>query len=186
MRMPRARLVVAGFLVLAATSAAACSSTAPPSAPQDPSSARAQEAAAGQAYPQQYAPQPGYPPGIAPYGSPSFAEPQPATVPDAVAQIDRAEQALALLLDGKAASGVAAQEASPSATAAPAATSPAMPLTQGDACTIACAALASMKRSADHLCGMAGETDLQCGGARARVSRAEQRVTAACPACAAK
>ncbi|MEZ4312207.1 MAG: hypothetical protein R3F14_29615 [Polyangiaceae bacterium] len=41
-----------------------------------------------------------------------------------------------------------------------------------------------MKRSADHLCEMAGPSDATCGSARERVQRAVERVTQACPACA--
>jgi hypothetical protein len=54
----------------------------------------------------------------------------------------------------------------------------------GDGCATACRALASMTRSADHLCQMAGETDGRCEDARARVAGARGRVKAACPACA--
>jgi hypothetical protein len=51
-------------------------------------------------------------------------------------------------------------------------------------CATACRALASMVRSADHLCGLAGEGDARCEGARTRVKNATERVQAQCPACA--
>jgi hypothetical protein len=54
----------------------------------------------------------------------------------------------------------------------------------GDGCATACRSLASMTRSADHLCQMAGETDGRCEDARARVAGARGRVKAACPGCA--
>jgi hypothetical protein len=51
-------------------------------------------------------------------------------------------------------------------------------------CTTACSALASMERSADHLCGLTGAGDDRCASARERVKNALARVQAACPACA--
>jgi hypothetical protein len=54
---------------------------------------------------------------------------------------------------------------------------------QNDACTPACRALASMERAATHLCDLAGESDPRCEGARARVSRASERVRNGCPSC---
>ncbi len=47
----------------------------------------------------------------------------------------------------------------------------------------ACRALSSMRRSADHLCSLAGERDGRCEDARARVTGATSRVSAQCPAC---
>ena len=55
-----------------------------------------------------------------------------------------------------------------------------------DPCGSACAALASMSRAAEHLCGLAGDGDARCEDARTRVRSAEGRVRAACPACAAR
>jgi hypothetical protein len=54
----------------------------------------------------------------------------------------------------------------------------------GDGCATACRALASMKRSAEHLCSLAG--DGRCEDARGRVRGASARVHAACPTCAAQ
>jgi len=55
---------------------------------------------------------------------------------------------------------------------------------QVDPCGSACAALASMSRATEHLCGLAGNGDARCEDARARVRTADGRVRAACPACA--
>jgi hypothetical protein len=53
----------------------------------------------------------------------------------------------------------------------------------GDACTVACKALASMVSSAERLCRLAGDNDGRCDDARARVNGARARVKASCPAC---
>lgn len=53
-----------------------------------------------------------------------------------------------------------------------------------DPCAIACRALASMARAADHVCGLAGAEDTRCADARTRVERASERVRSSCPACA--
>jgi hypothetical protein len=54
-----------------------------------------------------------------------------------------------------------------------------------DPCAIACRALSSMQRAAQHLCGLTGEQDSRCGSARARAASAAQRVREACPRCGA-
>jgi hypothetical protein len=186
MRIPRAPLVFAAVLVLAAASGLACSSMAPPSvAPQDPQTSATYQQRAG--YSQQYPQQPrAYPSTLPQYGSPSYAQPPASSVPEAIAQLDQAEQALAFLFAAQPGSDLmSGQPGQPAPSPSVTAGAPGVPLDQGAVCSIACAALASMKRSVDHLCGMAGESDAACGGARARVQRAEQRVTAACPSCAA-
>lgn len=48
----------------------------------------------------------------------------------------------------------------------------------GTPCELACRALASMKRAADAVCRLAGETDPRCTDARRRVSESETRVAA--------
>jgi hypothetical protein len=53
----------------------------------------------------------------------------------------------------------------------------------GDPCQDACRALGSMRRSAEHLCGLTGDADARCETAKARVSRADERVRTSCPAC---
>ena len=56
----------------------------------------------------------------------------------------------------------------------------------GDGCEVACRALASMRRSADRLCGLSAGGDAgRCDDARGRVTRAEGKVKERCPACAA-
>jgi hypothetical protein len=50
-------------------------------------------------------------------------------------------------------------------------------------CETACRALASMERATEHLCGLAGEADQRCEGARTRVKSASTRVEAQCPRC---
>ncbi|MBK8256876.1 MAG: hypothetical protein IPK82_29915 [Polyangiaceae bacterium] len=104
-------------------------------------------------------------------------------LPGRLAQFDKAEQALSAALGARDEMVRVDAAKSPSSTVAKGA--PAAPM-QSDPCLVACAALASMKRSADHVCSMAGEGDAACSGARTRVSRATERVTAACPACALK
>jgi hypothetical protein len=54
-----------------------------------------------------------------------------------------------------------------------------------DPCAVACKALASMTKSADHLCALAGEGDGRCEDARGRVRGAATRVRSVCPGCAA-
>lgn len=53
-------------------------------------------------------------------------------------------------------------------------------------CETACRALASMERAAEHLCGLAGDSDVRCDSARRRVQDATARVDAQCPRCAAR
>jgi hypothetical protein len=50
-------------------------------------------------------------------------------------------------------------------------------------CDLACRALASMKRSADSICAISGESDARCVRARSRVTAAEGRVERAGCAC---
>jgi hypothetical protein len=57
-------------------------------------------------------------------------------------------------------------------------------LSAADACSVACRALESMRRSTEQLCGLAGAGDARCVDANARVDRAVARVRASCPACA--
>ena len=90
------------------------------------------------------------------YQMPSYS------LPTAADDFDRAEKELELALSDKDAAG--------------------QPLATGtDRCTLVCKALASMRRSADQICGIDAS---RCGDARARVTKAEQRAKDACPACA--
>ncbi|MFO0587849.1 MAG: hypothetical protein U0441_09935 [Polyangiaceae bacterium] len=179
------------LLAIAALVGACMEAPAPAKAPQGeptPGALSYQQQAGYGAYPQQPMPAPTATAqgGALPW-VPGLIEVAPRTVPDAVAQLDRAEQILGLVLThggpkdersttvGQPAPGKETQASAPADS----------PVPLADPCLIACAALASMKRSAEHVCTMSGEADATCGTARARVQRAEQRVTAACPACAA-
>ena len=51
-------------------------------------------------------------------------------------------------------------------------------------CEVLCVALASMGRSANYLCKLAGASDSRCVSARDRFRRASDRVTTTCGACA--
>jgi hypothetical protein len=50
-------------------------------------------------------------------------------------------------------------------------------------CELACRALGSMRRAAEHVCRAAGASDARCGRARERVGAAEQKVKESCDAC---
>ena len=82
-------------------------------------------------------------------------------VSDALAELDTAERVLDTLLDG------------PSTAAG---------LSTG-VCSIACAALSSMRRAQASLCELAGDDDERCVSARDRLDRNERRVTDAGCSC---
>ena len=75
----------------------------------------------------------------------------------------------------------------PADTAGAAAESPVLPPApepdSGSACDLACNALSSMRRSADRICSIAGESNPRCARARARVEDANGRVSRASCAC---
>jgi hypothetical protein len=48
-------------------------------------------------------------------------------------------------------------------------------------CSLACRALESMRRAAEHLCSL--DPGARCADARAKVGRAAERVRASCPSC---
>ncbi len=50
-------------------------------------------------------------------------------------------------------------------------------------CEVACRALGSMKRAAEHVCRATGTSDARCGRARNRVTAASERVAASCEDC---
>jgi hypothetical protein len=127
----------------------------------------------------------------------------PETVPEALAELDRAEAELASAIGGSPAFAsppadapgrTDTRDAPPTVT-----TSPSPPLAQPgggadraaeaqsmsppDPCVTACRALASMTRSAEHVCDLAGQGDDRCSIARSRVDRATGRVQAQCPNC---
>lgn len=166
----------AGALVISAVSLllTACGGAArEPEAPASPSSAPASKAAPG-------------------YGL-QGADAQPASLPDALAQLDQAEaeisQALGVPTFASPPGDRAQPAPPPSSTSAPAPRVPEATGGQGaqslsaDPCVTACRALASMSRSVEHVCELAGEADERCASARTRVSGAEGRVRSQCPAC---
>ena len=135
--------------------------------------------------------------------TPSTAEPVPTTVDQALASLDQAEGDINRVLGAPATPGYAqppgqAAPAQPGAVGGGAAGPPPAPPTaaaspskdatkleaEADPCATACRALASMGRAAEHLCGLAGDSDTRCDVARARVQAATERVHAACPSCA--
>lgn len=127
----------------------------------------------------------------------------PESVPEALAELDRAEAELASAIGSPAIAGAPADEsraATGEATprdAEPHEVSPTSPpppaqaagadapsaFSRPDPCVTACRALASMSRSADHVCDLAGHGDDRCENARSRVQRATDRVRAQCPGC---
>lgn len=129
------------------------------------------------------------------------AEPLPSDVPSALTQLDQAESQLAQALGDptfaqapkpmEAQSGATTTAPAPASPPPPrsapageaAADSSAQPAEPPDPCVTACRALASMGRSAAHVCDLAGEGDERCESARGRVSRATDRVRARCPSC---
>ena len=130
----------------------------------------------------------------------------PASPEEAQAQLDRAEAELSSLLGGP--QQFASPPSSPASAAQPGTAPPPPPAApaespiarkeaapmggavgdratqvSGNPCVTACRALASMTRAAEHLCGLAGEDDGRCSGARSRVKNATDRVQSQCPAC---
>jgi hypothetical protein len=127
-------------------------------------------------------------------------------VGSALAELDRAENEISLHVPGQRQDVGMAQ---PSARAAPgemesppapapapaaapppeaeptpsAAQAPPLAVETSDPCFTACRALASMERAASHLCGLTGEEDPRCDGAKLRVRNATERVRAGCPSC---
>jgi hypothetical protein len=120
--------------------------------------------------------------------APAFASgPVPITVEDAVAAFERDARALEPQAYATGPAESPAEAASPSAPPQPAAQSRRDEAEGGvhgaEGCEVACRSLASMRRSAEHLCSLTGAADPRCSGARARTDAATQRVRAACPEC---
>lgn len=123
----------------------------------------------------------------------------PASLDEALGRLDRAEADLARLGFGGASAALQpmappapgyGQPPAPPASPTVAAEAPKKEEAGGDAearsadpCVVACSALASMTRSAEHVCGLTGDADARCDGARARVRAATERVRARCPSC---
>lgn len=129
--------------------------------------------------------------------SPKSAEPPPANggadeAADPMTEIDRGEWKITELF-GPPAGARSDSSTQVSPTAAPAASAspeapkqaPGQPMSGGevsggDACSIACTALASMERAARHVCEMSGPDEPRCTSARDRVRNANDRVAAHC------
>lgn len=94
--------------------------------------------------------------------APSFSISSLDTVEGASAKLDLAEKQLDLALQGKDERGAQLD-------------------TSSDKCSIVCRALASMRESAKHVCGLAAD---RCESANDRVKRAEERARGGCPVCA--
>ena len=151
--------------------------------------------ACGGAAPKSEAPTTPRPP-AAGYGAPALD--QVSSVDEALQALDRAEQSLSSTLGGSPTHGgappprwaeaptqpvgpVPGEEPAPHA--APQSTPP-QPTDVADRCATACQAFASMQRAAGRLCALAGEDDVRCERAMARVAHAAELVRSACPECA--
>ena len=129
--------------------------------------------------------------------SPKSAEPPPVSggadeAADPLTELDRGEWKITELFGPPAgvrqdSNGQDSPMGVPAGSAAPAAPTqaPGQPMSGGeakggDACSIACTALASMERAARHVCEMSGPDEPRCTSARDRVRNANDRVAAHC------
>lgn len=162
-----------------------CGSAPPPL--EDPAAAASDTPAqAPQEYPAPASPGLQAPP---PPASLSSADREP-HIEDALAELNRAETAVNQLLAPSPDPAVlpspgGSPEPRPQRPPRDAQKAPDTPpaIAASDRCEIACRALASMQSAARHLCSLAGETDVRCHNARARVQGAQTRVRAGCPSC---
>jgi hypothetical protein len=117
--------------------------------------------------------------------APAF-EPEPSTVEEAQAQLDRALSELRKVTPGgTGAAGGTVQSASPPATSQPT-TAGVGGETRGDTslnqrsadarCQTGCRAIASMRRAVAALCRLAGEQDTRCTDARRTLGDSETKV----------
>jgi hypothetical protein len=98
----------------------------------------------------------------------SEAEPEPATLEEAQAQLDRARTELG---------GEAAPPESPSAMApAPAEAPSGASSYAATHCATRCRAITSMRRAVSAICRLAGDTDARCTDAKKTLADSEQRV----------
>lgn len=133
-----------------------------------------------------------------PFDTNVTSKPPPSNVPEAIAELDQAEAAVDRAIgappsaeelkkaEAAQASPTSSPAAPPTPTEAAGGAAPdraGAPASAQDPCVTACRALASMGRSVEHVCGLAGEQDPQCTNARERVGRAADRVRAHCPIC---
>jgi len=149
----RSSLLLAPLVLLAACAQQKAMSPAAPAPVMAPSSDAAADATAA---------------------TPRDAEGEVAALRDAEAEIERTF-----------ASGAAPRDEAvrPQGAGEGAAQQKALEREEGGACHTACRALASMERSATHLCELTGDGDPRCGDARSRLSAASAKVKASCPMC---
>lgn len=110
----------------------------------------------------------------------------PDSVEGELAALAASERQLSLLLPGKDDRDRSVRKEEGKDTKPKAAELPMSGADAANACSTACKALASMRRSADHLCVLAGDGDARCTDARSRVQSATDRVRSSCPSCAVK
>lgn len=121
--------------------------------------------------------QPGYPPNQQAPAQPGQPWAQPPPPPPPVASAPAADPAKPA--DTPAAGPPAPVEPS----AAPQSSDDEAEREEKDRCEIACRALGSMKRAAEHVCRAAGSSDGRCARAKDRVAAASARVAASCEDC---
>jgi hypothetical protein len=124
----------------------------------------------------------------APQGAPeATTESKADAEPNIVAALDelaRAERTVGEALGGGAPAADAPSRKDASKPAKPKGGAPGGAEQLGTStCSLACQALTSMKRSAGHLCELAGADDARCTESKKRVATAEERVHARCPLC---
>lgn len=126
-----------------------------------------------------------------PTATPDAADQPPATVDEALANLQRAEGDLGVAVEGLMArqdrktpsgmpvpptGGTAPKQEQMKPNTSPGETE----LGAGDPCFSACRALASMTRATAHLCGLTGDADPRCDSARSRLQGARERVEGSC------
>lgn len=170
----RPRLIV----IVTLTLASACAQHA--ATPAEPQSAPAMEEQGAPGYGQPPAQPPPPPTGSLQPGSKADLTRDDdrafGSIAEAEEELARAQAALAELdADGSK----KPSNAQPKAAGPPAKPATARPLDTGDnRCESACKAFASLKRAADGICRLAGDTDTRCSRAREIVKQNEPRVAA--------
>ena len=116
-------------------------------------------------------------------------EPEPTTVEEAQAQLERARRELEGPLEKTAPTSTSAVTPSASAPPPPAADTSAAggapfrtPTASEDSCATPCRAMASMRRAVAAICRLAGDADARCTDAKSVLERNEARVAqCSCP-----
>jgi hypothetical protein len=170
------RRALAAVMMIAALASCSAQRAQPAESAATPATAASEPAPAGDATA----------PGTAQQGAPGTVDAALADLSRAEGELGRAFETLSEREGRKSPSGMPA----PSTTGSPATPSPSpgiQPKTPGeeqlgvgDPCVTACRALASMQRATEHLCGLTGDGDQRCSGARERVRGARERVEGSC------